>query len=186
MMMKMLEAGGLDPLIDNIRQADKDNPKGYYEFERVKALPKGDTAWLPDAGGKVVKIISALLEHLPVDYQYQVIFMRRNMDEILASQRKMLDRRGEKQDDIADEKWKQMYGDHLYKVENMLKERSCFHPLYVHYNMMLQDPGEQAKRVLAFLNKPLDLQRMVSVVDPSLYRQRGTFWGRLKRLIGLR
>ena len=95
MMMKMLEAGGIPPLTDKIRTADDDNPKGYYEFERVKALDKGDTEWVVDAQGKTVKVISALLKHLPSGYPYRVVYIRRNMTEILASQRKMLLRRGE-------------------------------------------------------------------------------------------
>ena len=102
MMMKMLEAGGILPIIDNIRTADEDNPKGYYEFERVKAIDKGDTEWVADAQGKSVKVISALLKHLPSDHQYRVIFIRRHMDEILASQRKMLLRRGEDPDKMDD------------------------------------------------------------------------------------
>ena len=36
MMMKMLEAGGMQILTDNLRTADENNPKGYYEYERVK------------------------------------------------------------------------------------------------------------------------------------------------------
>ena len=95
MMMKMLEAGGIPPVTDELRTADDDNPKGYYEFERVKQMDKGDTAWVADAQGKVVKVISALLKHLPSSHNYQVIFLRRHMSEILASQRKMLIRRGE-------------------------------------------------------------------------------------------
>ena len=102
MLMKMLDAGGVPPLTDNIRTADEDNPKGYYEFERVKALDKGDTAWVADAHGKSVKVISALLKHLPADQSYRVVYVRRNMDEILASQRKMLVRRGEDPDKIDD------------------------------------------------------------------------------------
>ena len=104
MMMKMLEAGGLSPLIDGEREADEDNPKGYYEFERVKQLPKGDYGWLEDAQGRVVKVISGLLVHLPPTHDYRVVFMRRAMPEILASQRKMLVRRGENSDQVSDEK----------------------------------------------------------------------------------
>ena len=94
MMMKMLEAGGVTPLIDNIRTADDDNLQGYYEFERVKAMKEGDVAWISEAQGKVIKVISALLESLPTEYNYKIIFMEREMMEILASQRKMLERRG--------------------------------------------------------------------------------------------
>ena len=68
MMMKMFEAGGLEPFTDNVRKADNDNPKGYYEFERVKKLEKNKT-WLPEAKGKAVKIISMLLKHQPPEYE---------------------------------------------------------------------------------------------------------------------
>lgn len=102
MMMKMLEVGGLSPLIDGEREADEDNPKGYYEFERVKQLPKGDYGWLEDARGRVVKVISGLLVHLPPTHDYRVVFMRRAMPEILASQRKMLVRRGENPEQVSD------------------------------------------------------------------------------------
>src|SRR5262245_12295550 len=97
MMMSMLEAGGLGALTDGIRAADEDNPKGYYEFERVKKI-KQDTAWLADAKGRVVKMISQLLLDLPAAYQYRIIFMRRNIDEILASQKQMMVRRGTAKD----------------------------------------------------------------------------------------
>ena len=112
MMMKMLEAGGMQVLTDHIRTADEDNPKGYYEFERVKQI-EHDQAWLPDAQGKVVKMISALLKHLPSSYTYKVIFMRRNIDEILASQKQMLIRRGEPTDVVSDEKLTELFDRHI-------------------------------------------------------------------------
>ena len=90
MMMKMLAEGGLPILTDALREADDDNPNGYYEFELVKKLPDGQNKWLADANHKVVKIISALLEHLPTNYRYKIIFMEREPSEILASQQKML------------------------------------------------------------------------------------------------
>src|SRR5512141_2581353 len=77
MMMKMLAEGGLTIITDQIRNADEDNPNGYYEFEPVKQLADGQFDWLAGANGKVVKIISALLEYLPRDYHYKVIFMER-------------------------------------------------------------------------------------------------------------
>ena len=94
LMMKMIEAGGIPALTARLRAADEDNPKGYYEFERVKRLPDGDHAWLASARRKAVKVIFALLPSLPSGYRYKVIFMRRNISEILASQKAMLSRRG--------------------------------------------------------------------------------------------
>jgi hypothetical protein len=80
MMMKMLEAGGLTVMTDAIRQADIDNPKGYYEYERVKHLEKEtDKSYVREARGKVLKVISFLLKDLPEDNFYRVIFMRRHL-----------------------------------------------------------------------------------------------------------
>lgn len=171
MMMKMLEAGGLEVLTDRLREADEDNPKGYYEFERVKQL-ENDKSWLPKAEGKVVKIISQLLHHLPSDYVYKVVFMRRRMEEILASQERMLVRRGEESDKISDDKLAALFRQHLERVQGWLDAQPNFDVTYVSYNQVLESPRDEAERVDAFLDEPLDVERMAAVVDPSLYRQR--------------
>ncbi|MDP6625398.1 MAG: sulfotransferase [Nitrospinota bacterium] len=171
MMMKMLEAGGMEIMKDGIRKADDDNPNGYYEFEKAKELEK-DTSWLKDAKGKVVKIISALLEHLPEKYNYKIIFMHRNMDEILNSQRQMLIRRGEPTDEVSDEKMNKMFLKHLQTVEEKLKKKSNIDVLPVHYNEFLKEPETHSKIVNQFLKISLNADNMVSVVDHSLYRQR--------------
>jgi hypothetical protein len=172
MMMKMLEAGGVTPLTDEIREADRDNPRGYYEFERVKKLDKGDTEWLPQAQGKVVKVISALLKNLPNDYRYKIIFMRRHMPEILASQRKMLVHRGEDADNMDDERMAELFSKHLGDVEQWLARQDNVEALYIHYSDALRDPQTTAENVAQFLGKALNVERMVGVVDPQLYRNR--------------
>jgi hypothetical protein len=172
MMMKMLEAGGIPPLTDEIREADKDNPKGYYELERVKQMDKGDVAWLDDAQGKSVKVISALLRHLPQDYEYRILFMRRNMPEILASQRKMLIRRGENADDMDDEKMAALFEKHLQSTINWIEEQPNVSVLYVHYSDMLANPEPLVVKIQEFLNQPLNTNAMAEVVDPNLYRNR--------------
>ena len=144
MMMKMLEAGGLSALTDNIRTADDDNLQGYYEFERVKAMKDGDTAWVGEAQGKVIKVISALLESLPAGYHYKVIFMEREMVEILASQRKMLERRGKPGNPAEDGKFADLYGKHLEKVKAWLARQENMKVLYVRYNEMLKEPAATA------------------------------------------
>jgi len=172
MLMKMLEAGGIPPLTDSIRSADDDNPKGYYEFERVKAMDKGDTALVSDAQGKVVKVISALLKYLPADYQYKIIYVRRNMSEILASQRKMLIRRGEDPDKMDDEQMAALFSKHVAQVEQWLKAQPNMSLLYVHYSDILSDPQPQITRINDFLGGQLDTVQMARVVDPNLYRNR--------------
>ena len=171
MMMKMLKAGGMKILTDKIRTADEDNPKGYYEFERVKQL-EHDQAWLEDAGGKAVKIITALLKHLPSDYTYRVVFMRRRLEEILASQKKMLVRRGEPTDTISDEKMAELFRQHLKRIETWLDERPNIKVLYVNYNEVIEKPVEHAQRINQFLGNRLNVENMTGVVDKALYRQR--------------
>ena len=172
MMMKMLEAGGLPPVTDNIRTADEDNPKGYYEFERVKQLPKGDVAWLPDAQGKVVKVIAALLPHLPGGYEYRVIFMQREMSEVLASQKQMLIRRGEDPNKIPDDVIAKLFEKHLRQVNEWISQQPNVRRLDVNYNEMLKNPLPFIEQINAFLNNQLDAAKMATVVDPSLHRQR--------------
>jgi len=172
MMMKMLEVGGLPPLTDYLRVPDEDNPKGYYEFERVKGLDKGDVAWLPGARNKAVKVISALLKYLPDDYTYELLFMRRKLEEVLASQRQMLVRRGHPVDQVDDEKLAALFQEHLYYVERWIRSRPNVRWLNVDYNAMLVDPFPQVRRINRFLGGWLNEHKMIDVIDPNLYRQR--------------
>jgi hypothetical protein len=172
MMMKMLEAGGLPVLTDHVRTADEDNPRGYYEFERVKQI-EHDQSWLADARGKVVKMIAALLKHLPGAYRYKIVFMQRHIDEVLASQRQMLVRRGEPTDRIPDEKMAALFDKHVERVRAWLDGQPNMQVLYVHYSDVLADPAQQARRLNRFLGNTLDAKDMAQVVDPTLYRQRG-------------
>jgi hypothetical protein len=173
MMMKMLEAGGMELVVDQIRAADESNPKGYYEFERVKKLREGDYAWVEEAVGKTVKVISALLEHLPANYHYKVIFMERNMGEILASQIQMLKKNQiQSGDSVSDEKMAELYRKHLNQVKDWLSKQLHFHVLYTNYNDILRYPQENIERIANFLNAPLDIRAMLQTVDTNLYRQR--------------
>ncbi len=172
MTMKMLEAGGIPPLTDEIREADADNPKGYYEFERVKQLDKGDTDWLQQARGKAVKIIGALLVHLPPDYEYKVIFMRRQIDEILRSQKQMLVRRGEPTEKVDDVEMSELFSKHVNHITSWIAKQPNMQVIYVSYNDVLQHPVDHANRINQFLGGALDVDKMVNVIDPDLYRQR--------------
>ena len=170
MMMSALVAGGLQALTDNIRTADEDNPKGYFELEKVKELDR-DNSWLEDAGGKVVKIISALLKRLPGQYHYKIIFMRRNMDEVLASQKQMLIRRKEPTDKVSDERMAEMFGKHLRAVEAWLEKQPNMDVLYVSYNEVLNNPAANVETINSFLGNTLDAEKMTSAVDRTLHRQ---------------
>ena len=171
MLMKMLAAGGLPPLTDGIRAADDDNPGGYYEFEKVKQLER-DATWLEAAKGKAVKVISQLLDQLPLHKSYKIVFALRKMDEILASQRAMLARRGQPCDRVSDAAMADAFGRHLNDVQQWLAEHPQMEVLYVNYAAVLRDPLAISREIKDFLTLPLDVRQMASVVDESLYRQR--------------
>ncbi|WP_428267595.1 sulfotransferase [Haliangium sp.] len=174
MMMQMLHAGGIEPLTDEIRTADEDNPKGYFELERVKQTQQ-DPTWIDQAGGKVVKLIARLLLDLPAPdperVRYKVVFMRRDLDEVLRSQKKMLARRGEDAGQ-SDEEMKELFVAHLEEVETWLRSRDDVDVLFVSYNRMVAAPDKGVERVHAFLGADLDLAAMKASIDPGLYRNR--------------
>jgi hypothetical protein len=174
MLMKMLEAGGLPVLTDGLRTADEDNPKGYFEVERVKNLAQeADKSWLAEARGKGIKVISYLLKSLPPDYNYRVVFIRRDLEEVLASQRKMLARRGEAED-TAPERMRALFEDDLWRAGYQLKRRPEFESLELQYTAVLARPLDEARRLAAFLGGSLDVEAMAAAVDPNLYRNRAT------------
>jgi hypothetical protein len=171
MMMQVIEAGGVPALTDNLRTRDEDNPQGYYEFEPVKKT-KEDPSWVPGARGKVVKMVYRLLYDLPGDQEYRVIFMRRNIDEVLASQKIMLQRSGKQGAAISDERLKELFVGELEKFEHWIATRKNFSILSVEYSDMVASPGTQCKRINEFLGGVLDCDRAAAAVDPSLYRNR--------------
>lgn len=172
MMMKMLEAGGMAPMQDGVRVADVDNPKGYYELERIKDLEKEtDKSYIREGRGKVVKVISFLLKDLPDDNFYRVIFMRRNLDEVLKSQDKMIARLGS-QDTTDAEVLKESYRNHIVSVRLMGRKAPNFEVIEVRYKQTIEDPASIAAEVNAFLGGALDERAMATMVDPNLYRNR--------------
>lgn len=170
MAMRMLEAGGVPILTDRIRAADDNNPLGYFEWEPVKELDKAnpDVSWLAGARGKAVKIISFLLTYLPEMYDYQVLFMERDLNEIVASQQKMLNSQ-EPDAGIAT-----IYSEHLQKVKRFLEARRCFDTLMVQHREVISKPAAVARRINEFLGMKLDIDRMAAAVDETLYRNRAS------------
>lgn len=173
MMMRMLEAGGLSILTDEERTADEDNPKGYYEYERVKDLEnETDKSYVAQARGKVLKVISHLLKDLPSDNYYQILFMRRDLDEVVASQNKMLQRRGE-ENPLDDQATKDYYLKHLVQCRFLVRNREYIDMIEVKYGEALAEPEQFVAQVDAFLDHELDTAAMSAQVDKGLYRNRG-------------
>jgi len=171
LMMQMLDNGGVPVVTDHIRTADHDNPRGYYEFERVKQI-KNDVSWLPEARGKAVKMVSQLLYELPASERYRIIFMERDMDEMLLSQEKMLARLNKPS--APRDTIERAFREHLRKVRVWLGGQANIEVLAVNYNNLVERPEDEAERVSAFLGGSADTGNMSKTVDPSLYRNRKT------------
>lgn len=171
MMMKMLAEGGLPILTDSIRGKDEDNPNGYFEYELAKQLAGGNFKWLADADGSVVKIISQLLEYLPPEHKYKVIFMERDIKEILISQRKMLERRKEGHQ-IDDAEMEKQFGDHLRNVKFWLARQPNMAALFMNYNHLISIPSNSLMDIQDFIGAPLDIEKMKAVPTRDLYRNR--------------
>jgi hypothetical protein len=171
MMMRMLDMGGMPVLIDHIRTADHDNPNGYYEFEAVKRT-KQDSTWLEGSHGKAVKMVYRLLYDLPADRSYRVLFMRRKLEEVLASQRTMLERKSARGDAASDGQMETLFRRELQSFYDWVPKQNHIELIDVDYNQILCDPLTELERGHEFLGGAVDLAAMASVVDSKLYRNR--------------
>ena len=170
-MMQMLQQGGVSLVTDGIRQADDDNPNGYFELEAVKRT-KSDGTWLKQAADKAVKVIYKLLYDLPEDCHYQVILMRRPISEVIASQSAMLDRKGSPGAAISQTRLAEIFSRQLDEAVHFLSVQPHFELLEVNYHDVLHEPLVVSKAVAKFLHRSLDLSAMASAVDTSLYRRK--------------
>jgi hypothetical protein len=171
MMMRMLDAGGVPALTDNVRKADVDNPRGYYEYEPVKQT-KQDASWLEHAGGKVVKMVYRLLYDLPASCKYHVIFMKRRLEEVVASQDVMLTRRGRESGQMSQDKLIGLFQQQLAEFQQWVTQHPNFEVLYISYNDVLTNPAPIVQQLNEFLGGRLNTAEMMKVVEPELYRQR--------------
>ena len=147
-MMQMLEAGGLPLLTDGLRAADADNPRGYFEYEPVKAIAR-DASWVGFAQRKAVKVVSSLLPHLPGGFEYRVVFMRRPIAAILASQREMLVRRGHPVPDAAaDARLADLFARHLADATLAIDRAPSMRAVYIDYPDVISAPRIAAERVV--------------------------------------
>ncbi len=173
LMMQILKAGGMSILTDNIRLPDINNPKGYFEYERVKSLQK-DNTWLHEAEGKVIKVIVQLLTYLPTEKKYAVILMERNPNEIILSQNKMIENLGGTKQNISMDILKNTFVNQYEKAEKYLSGNLSFNVFKVNYNELLTGKLE----IIGALNKKLNLNLDFSpyvigkVIDTTLYRNK--------------
>ncbi|MCP4122445.1 MAG: tetratricopeptide repeat protein [Bacteroidetes bacterium] len=174
MLMQMLEAGGMDIFTDKERKPDENNPKGYYEHDAVKSLAR-NKKWLPEAEGKVVKVVANLLPHLPPRYRYRIVFMERDLHEVLASQRKMLKRLGKKtKDEVYPTGLMKAFEKQVQKAKTWASRQANVEVLYLKHADVLAEPFPTAMRLNGFFNNELLPERMAQVPDSKLHHEKST------------
>ena len=171
LVMQMLAAGGIPPLSDGVRAPDADNPRGYFEYEPAKRLAR-DASWLPAAAGRALKLAHTLVTALPPGLPHRVLLVRRRLDEVLASQRAMLARRGEIEDPEQDARLAPAFEAQLSRLERELSRRPGVAWLGLEHRELVREPALAAARIDHFLGGGLDAAAMAACVDPGLHRQR--------------
>lgn len=175
LMMQILEAGGVPPLTDGVRSADEDNPRGYFELETIKKIGQDHRVLEQAIGGdRAVKVISTLMPKLPKAHQYKVIFMERDIWEVIQSQQKMLTARGEVlQTEALAETTKRLKA-HNDQIVGWMKTAPHIDVLMISHRKLIQNPTAQISRIIAFLGQGIlpTAGSMMAAVDPSLYRNR--------------
>ena len=170
LMMQILEKGGVPVLIDEVRKADESNPRGYYEYEKVKRI-REDNSWLAEAQGKALKVIAQLTPYLPPGYRYQVLFMERDPDEVLNSQSRMLERQNSRSGAYK-ERLRSTFAVQNREIKLQLKQKTNFDFITVKYTELIKSPHGAIERIAKFLNGKLDVHQAVNAVKPALYRER--------------
>ena len=173
LMMQMIEKAGLEIYADNKREADESNPNGYYEHEAVKRLAT-DKKWLKNATGKTIKVIAQLLMQLPARYNYKIIFMHRNINEVVMSQHKMLLRNGKAKikEDTFPSNLKNAFIKTIKKVLVWADLNHNVEILNVDFADVITEPENTAKKIIKYLNIDADYKEIASVIDNKLYRVR--------------
>ena len=167
LMMQMLDKGGADILTDNNRKPDESNPKGYYEYNPVMSIHKNND-WLEFAQNKSVKIVAPLLKFLDPKYRYKIIFMNRDLNEVVKSQQKMIGKDPETLPMHLFENYKKL----LKLVEFWKDKEPGVELVYINYKDALNNTEEVIEKVSTFIGIELNKEEMAACVDNTLYRNR--------------
>lgn len=165
MMMQMLVAAGFTPFTDYMRKADADNERGYLEHEFAKKL-KTDNSWLAQAEKHVIKILAFLLRYLPPEHEYSILFMKRDLSAVFASQQRMLERSGHGPGQVQFDDFRGSMDNLVEQTLTWCRLRPNIRLLECNYERLIQNPGEETAKVQEFLGSRA--QPMLEVIDPSM------------------
>jgi hypothetical protein len=173
LMMQILHSGGIPILCDNEVLPDESNPRGYFEYSPVKNSFK-DISWIPQAHGKAVKVITQLIPCIKTDVKIKIIFMERELKEVIQSQHKMILQKNNKtsQSNLFDQKLIDTYTAQISKVEDWIQEKSQIEYIKIKYNQLINNPKYSIEQINTFLSIELNMNKIIEVIDPNLYRNK--------------
>ena len=168
LLMQMLARAGVPLQHDGVRSADLSNPRGYFEWERIKQLPK-NPALIAECEGKAVKVISSLLLSLPANYAYRILFVERRLEHVQASQAKMIEGLGTRGSGLPAAQLVRVLEMHRNYLYAWLTTREDLPVMKIDYDALITQPEAEALRVSRFLELPDEVAPMMaSVVEPQL------------------
>ncbi len=172
LVMQMLVAAGIEPLVDAARAPDDSNPRGYFELSDVKRMPRAGTDWVAGARGRCVKVIYALLEFLPRNERYCVLFVERDLDEVIDSQDRMLERLGESVGGLPRVRLRPILESQSETARQLLEAERCFEWRRISHQELISEPTQTAEKIASFLGRSEHASSMAACVDATLYRER--------------
>ncbi|MFO8100805.1 MAG: nucleotide pyrophosphatase [Dehalococcoidia bacterium] len=165
-MMQMLHNGGLPVAFDESRPADEHNPKGYFELAGGKIINQliDGTFDMGAHRGLFVKVTAYGLKFLP-EGSYRVVYMMRNIEEVLDSMYKM----GGEMDREKDR-------DLFTRLDRfslkLLDDRDDIKYITINYRDVINNPRFVIEKIGNFLGEQIDFEGAVEAVDDKLYRNR--------------
>ncbi len=167
LMMQILEAAGLPTFTDGKRTPDESNQKGYYEHDQVAGLMnQTDTTWLHQAKGHSLKVVAPLLSKLPKELKYRVLFMERNIQDVLQSQSTMLTRLGKKSGTGNIEK---AYHQQVEAAKTWLHDQNI-PAISIPFEDLVHTPAPLLQNISTFLGLPHPSEAMEQAINPQMHR----------------
>jgi tetratricopeptide (TPR) repeat protein len=154
-----LEEGGVDILRTSKGSGTKlGNAPAFEEIIRLKK----DDKRIQEARNKATLVYLQHLNNLPAFFEYKVIFIDRDVHELLATQTKA---KAKVKEGILPLKALAQFNEQLEKFNSWILSQPNVRSLTVEYNELLEHPTEYAEVIAEFLGRELQIDKMAEVLQ---------------------
>ncbi len=176
LLMQMLGAGGISLLYDSERLPDEFNPYGYYEHQIIHNLAKtSDISCLQQYKGYAVKIISPILVKLTITFPARIIYIKRDLQEVIVSQQKMSYKNkllNISSLSLDQKKLLNIFEKHTQQMMSFILHNPNLKLLEVNFSEVFSHSENIINSIDKFLDGNLERTGMKSVIKPELYRNK--------------